>query len=255
VFWLLCIFWIHRLMTKYKILDLKGGLPIFLFVLFSFTFFKNGISLDILLSILFLLFSFEQLIIIYQTQGRLYQSLNLGFLFGSAVFFYFPLALLFPWLIMALGIYKNLKWRDFILPLLGALIPFYIYSTICFFYHQPNILFTKMSLGYKFPNSLGLLVQKDFLFDFVLMIYFLVLFYSFKIKDTLTIKNRMFYNVLLLLFLGIVLLALFGADSLVELSFLLLTITFLGAAYFNTYKKAWVFDVLMIAYWSIYFLS
>ena len=142
-FWVLSVFWINRLMTKYKILDLKGGLPIFLYALLSFTFFQTEISLDIILAILFFLFLFEQLMIVYQTQGWLYQSLNLGLLFGCAVFFYFPLVILFPWVIIALSSYKSLKWRDFILPFCGALIPFYLYSAFQFFNDQSNILFTK----------------------------------------------------------------------------------------------------------------
>ena len=255
ILWLISVFWVNRLMVKYKILDLKGGLPIFLYLIFSFAFWQSSISLDILLSILFLFFLLEQLMIIYQNQGRLYQSMNIGLLFGFAAFFYFPLLLIFPWAIFALSVYKTLKWRDYVFPIFGATVPFYLYSCFQFFNNLPNKLITQNNIAFEIPNALGKLFQHSYSFVFIASILLLVIFNSYVKKRTQTLKNRVFYDVLLLLFFGTIVLSFFGANSFAELSFFIFPLCFLGAMYFDAYKRKWFFDVLVIAFFVLYFLG
>lgn len=255
LFWLTTVFWVNRLMAKYKILDLKGGLPAFLYLLMSFAFWQTFLSLDIILSILFLLFMLEQLMIIYHNQARLYQSMNIGLLFGCASFFYFPLLLIFPWAIIALSVYKTLKWRDYVFPIFGAIIPFYVYSCFQFFNDLPNKLFTQITISFEIPKALGELFKHSYLFVFTAVILLLVVFSSYVKKRTQTLKNRVFYDALLLLFVGIIVLSFFGANSFAELSFFLFPLSFLGAMYFDAYKRKWFFDVLVIGYFVLYFLS
>jgi hypothetical protein len=254
IFWLTSVFWVNRLMVKYKILDFKGGLPVFLYLLMSFAFWQSFISLDILLAILFLLFLLEQLMIIYQNQGRLYQSMNIGLLFGCAAFFYFPLLLIFPWAIFALSVYKTMKWRDYVFPIFGAIIPFYLYSTFQFFNSFPNKLFTQNNISFEIPHAVGKLFQRSSLFVFTAVILLLIVFNSYVRKRTQTLKNRVFHDVVLLLFLGAIVISFFGANSFAELSFLLFPLTFLGAMYFDNYKKKWFFDFLVILFFVFYFI-
>ena len=168
LFWLTTVFWVNRLMSKYKILDLKGHLPVFIYLLMSFSFWQSSISLEIILAVLFLLFLFEQLMIVYQNQGKLYQSLNLGLLFGSASFFYFPLILIFPWAIFSLSVYKTMKWRDYMFPVFGIAIPYYLYSVFQFFNDLPNFLLHKKLIAFELPKAIVDLFQNSYIFLFTI---------------------------------------------------------------------------------------
>ncbi|MFZ9848554.1 MAG: DUF6427 family protein [Flavobacteriales bacterium] len=235
-------------------MDFKGGLPIFLYMIMSLVFWKPAASIDLMLSIVFLLFLMEQLMIIHQSQGKPYQSMNVGFLFGCATFFYFPLILIFPWAIFALSVYKTLKWRDYIFPLFGAVIPYYLYSCFQFFNDLPNKLFMQKNIAFEIPQALGKIIFESYLFLFTAVILLLVVFYSYVSKRTQTLKNRVFHDVILLIFLGVLVLSFFGANSITELSFLLFPLTFLGSMYFDNFKKKWLFDVFVIALLALYFL-
>lgn len=253
--WLASAFWVNRLLVKYKILEMKGGLAVFLYLLLSFTFWNKSISIEIILSILFLFFLLEQLMIIYQNQGRLYLSMNLGLLFGCASFFYFPLILLAPWVVFSLSEYKTLKWRDFIYVLIGLAIPFYLYSVWQFFSDVPNLFWNKNIISFKIPHRLLLQFQNFDLSALTILFLLLIVFNAYSKKRTQTLKNRIFYVVILWLFLGAVFLCFFGAESMVELSFFLFPLTFLGATYFDSFKRKWLFDIFVATFFILYFIQ
>jgi hypothetical protein len=253
-FWLSTVFWINRLMVKYKILDIKGHLPVFLYMLTSFAFWQTSFSLEIILSLLFLLFLLEQLMIVFQNQGRPYQSLNLGLLFGSASLFYFPVLLIFPWAIFSLSVYKTMRWRDYIFPLFGLVIPFYLYSTFQFFNDLPNALLNSKLIAFELPKGIIALMKKSYVFLFTLNLLLIVVFNSYIKKRTQTIKNRVFHDVLLLFFVGVIIIIFFGCDSTAELSYFIFPLTFLGAMYFDAFKRKWFFDIMVIGYLVLLFL-
>ncbi len=253
VLWIITVFWINRLMVKYKIVEMKGGLTIFLYLMLSFAFWNKAISIDILLSILFLFFLLEQLMIVYQNQSRLHLSMNLGLLFGCAAFFYFPLILIAPWVIFSLSEYKTLKWRDFVYILLGLAIPFYFYSLWQFFSDGVNILFTQNLISFRIPHQLLLVFKSLNISLLTLVLLLIVVFNSYAKKRTQTLKNRIFHVVILWLFVGNTILVFFGSSSVQELSFFLFPLTFLGAVYFDAFSRKWFFDILVIIYFAVYF--
>jgi hypothetical protein len=255
--WLLSAFWMNRIIVLHKLMDNKGGTVIFLFALLSFSFWSESVSLDLQLAFLFLLFCVDQLFAIYQSQGKLYQSLNLGLLFGMAVYFYFPLIVLFPWLFMALGIVKSFQWRDLILPLFGALLPFYLYSVFQFFSDEVNILMSKKLLAPNL-NLLPLLFKAiEFNLLWVLALFFLLLAiaYSYRVMDKLTVKIRMFYSILIWFTLFGIALLFFTEGFRFESVFLLLPMVFLGSNYLNAVKQKWVFDFAILFYISLLIYS
>ncbi|MCX6183438.1 MAG: hypothetical protein NT150_16130 [Bacteroidetes bacterium] len=248
--WLLSAFWMNRIVTLYKLMDAKGGTLIFLFALLSFSFWSDYISLDLQVGLLFLLFCVDQFFAIYQSQGKLYQSLNLGLLFGIAVYFYFPLIILLPWLFMALGIVKSFQWRDIILPLLGALLPFYLYSVFQFFTDGTNILLTKKLIDVDVNMMSVLFKEIEFKPYWALAIFFLLLTlaYSYRVMDKLTVKIRMFYSILIWFSLFSIALLFFTKGHYSETVFLLLPMVFLGANYLNAVKQRWIFDFGILFY-------
>ncbi len=255
--WLLSVFWMNRIVTVYKLMDVKGGTVIFLFALLSFSFWSEYISLDIQLAFLFLLFCVDQLFAIYQSQGKLYQSLNLGLLFGIAVYFYFPLIILLPWLFMALGIVKSFQWRDVLLPLFGGVLPFYLYSVFQFFGDNANILLTKKLLSVDLNVFPLLFSAIEFKLFWVLAMFFLLLSlaYSYRVMDKLTVKIRMFYSMLIWFTLFAVALLFFTKGLHFESVFLLLPMIFLGAPYLNAVRRQWIFDFGILLYFFLLIYS
>ncbi len=248
--WLISVYWMAKVVTHYKLMEAKGGIILFLAAMLSFSFWSEHINLDVQIALLFLLFCIDQFFAIYQSQGKLYQSLNLGLLFGCAVYFYFPLIVLLPWLLMALGIVKSFQWRDVALPLIGGLIPFYIYSVYQFFTGDSNLLFTKRLLEFN-PKVLSLFMEGITLklyWLFALALLLLSLAYSFRIMDKLTVKIRMFYSILLWFTVFTIGLLFFTKGFHFESTFLLFPLVFLGANYLNTIKRQWIFDVGVLVY-------
>ncbi|MFM7021482.1 MAG: hypothetical protein ACKOXB_00775 [Flavobacteriales bacterium] len=251
--WLFSVYWMDRTVKKFKLMDKQGGTVIFLFALLSFAFWSKEVSLDLQLALFFLILCIDQLFAIYQSQGKLYQSLNLGLIFGVAVYCYFPLVVLFPWLLMALGIVKSFQWRDVVLPLLGLLLPFYLYSVFQFFNDSENILFTKSLLALNFnvmPALFGGL-QFKVLWLSVLLLLLLALMYSYRVMDKMTVKIRMIHSIMIWFTMFSVVLLFFTHGQHMESVFLLLPAVFLGANYLNAVKAQWIFNIAILLYLSL----
>jgi hypothetical protein len=84
---------------------------------------------------LFLLFGINRLMCSYRKDHAFSHAFDAGFLFAIASLFYFPYAVFFPLLGVALLIMRPFIWREWLISFFGVLIP-YIFTTVVYFWKE-----------------------------------------------------------------------------------------------------------------------
>ncbi len=243
----------NRILMKYKLVDFKGGLFLFFYVMFSVAFWKTNISLDLMLSLLFLILSIQQLFSIHQTTGKISQSLNLGLYLGLSIYFYYPVFVFLIWLIISLAKVKPFKFRDLILVLIGVCIPFYLYVVYHFLNDTLYWWIFEILTQFSFPNQFLKYFQNNYLWLFTCVLLMISLVSTIRKMDKMTVKIRMFYNILLWMTFFSVVILFFGRSILIESIFIFLPLCYFASHYFFTLKRKWLFDLGVLFYLFLLF--
>ena len=107
-------------------------LPSFFYILFAFSS-SSGDSIEpILVANLFVLPSLYFLMNSYREEQALSEFFNAGLLMGLSSFFYIHYLYVFPICLVALIILRPFNWREWVVLVIGLLIPLYLYLSICY---------------------------------------------------------------------------------------------------------------------------
>jgi hypothetical protein len=195
----------------------------------------------------FVLIMFHQLSKTYNIQQPFSVSFNTGFLIALATLFYFPFIVLFifTWVVFA---YAGIpKWRNFIISIIGFLVPFIFYGAYLF-----------LTDSYKNMNeTLGLnavifgegFIQKHLpiLYYTLLGISLLSFFHLLLNVQKDVIKIRKFKMVFLMMLFFILLFTLInGADYVAVYVVMIIPLSMFFANYFNEIKRSWLAELLLI---------
>ena len=91
-----------------------------------------------LLSIPFIMMVVQTFYLIYQVEKPEKYLMNAGFFLALASMFYFPSIMLIVWVLLAMLIMDVREPKDFLIPIMGFLIPYFILF-VCFFFNQTLI--------------------------------------------------------------------------------------------------------------------
>ena len=115
--------WINRIVNQNKLIERSSYITSLIFVvLYGVVFFVKDYHL-ILVANLFIIGAFDQLLRLYNLKNKIDILFNASLLVGVASIFYFPYMVYFIFIWVVLVYISTPIWRDFIVPLLGFLIP------------------------------------------------------------------------------------------------------------------------------------
>lgn len=89
---------------------------------------------------LFILFAIYKLSSSYRKDVAFSEAFDTGFLFSIAFFFYFPTLILLPLIIVGLILFRPFNWREWVISLLGFLLPFIFVVSYYFWFDKLDVL-------------------------------------------------------------------------------------------------------------------
>lgn len=199
-------FFVNFIAINQEIISKTNYLPAFLYILFAFSATTNRHIEPILIANLFMLPAIYFIASAYRQDTALSAIFKAGLLLGLASFFYAYYILLFPITVIAIIILRSFNWREWVLLIIGLLLPVYIY--MCISYLNGYGAFTILHV---FKNNMAnfqkTVVSEYYLVFFIITIFILLLSifhyvtkgFGNKIK---TIKIK--YVILWLLFLSLI---------------------------------------------------
>lgn len=107
-------------------------LPAFFYILFAFSSSSRDSIEPILVANLFVLPSLYFLMNSYREEQALSEFFKAGLFMGLSSFFYIHYLYIFPICMVALIILRAFNWREWVVLIIGLIIPLYIYLSICY---------------------------------------------------------------------------------------------------------------------------
>lgn len=190
----------------------------------------------------------EKIFQLYKSNNALALNFDICLLISIAALFYFPLILVYVLYVVALIILKPFAWRDWVVGLMGLVLPFFFMFTFYFLTDQ----FQNLSAAFYVKNisnqiNWWRLVPKGFSITvgYVLLLIFLSLFQLTTNFGKSVIRIRNLQQVLLIfIIIGTFLLLLTRDLNLFRFTIFFLPFSFLLTNYFTTVKKTWYAEVL-----------
>jgi len=242
---------INQLAANFKLSDIKGTLPLFLFVVLS-SFSANITELSpfiLMLPLIVLL-----LFIVYKHDEKnenIFHSLDAGIIVGLLALFYYPMALLMLLIWIAFASIKGVSWRNFVATLLGLIFPlFIVYVFFLFTNNEPAFFAQLAQIGTPKINHSYLPVTIDSILTIAITL--IILFSAIKVMQqqrNLTIKQRSYFFITgFYIFLILIIQLFFSNQTITNLLFAPAASITLSYLLSERIKSKWVngFTVLFI---------
>jgi Family of unknown function (DUF6427) len=242
-------FLINLVFNESEILERKTFLP----ALFYFVFMSNNESMLVfhpaMIANIFIILSIHSMYNAYRKTVAFSQLFDAGMLLSVASVFYFPSIILFPVLIFGLIVFRAYNWREWLITLFGALVPYCFVLTYCFwndsllaYWHDKLAYFVYHDRpSFEFTSSFY------FLMTMAVIIAFLSLskLANSVLAGSQKAKKNLIYIIWFFLFS---IASLLLAPDLVSPYFSVLAIpfTFFASSYFFTMKKEGWGEILFL---------
>ncbi len=152
-------FLLNYIISENALFAKQSYLPALFYVLFMS---NNNAMLTIhplLFANLFMIFAIDQLLNAYRKDKAFAEAFNAGFLVSIASLFYFPYIVFIPVLGIAFVLLRPFIWREWIISIMGVLLPYFFVITYYFwndclsaFWHK-NMFYTILREQPKFNSS------------------------------------------------------------------------------------------------------
>jgi len=126
---LLQAFYVNYLVGEYKLLRQQTLVTAICFMLLYFAYFDTDFCSPLLLANTFLIASLHSLLASYDKKVSLGTIFNIGFWIAIAAFCYHSYWVFILWAMIGLLIVRTFDWQEFILLLLGFVVPFFLMGT------------------------------------------------------------------------------------------------------------------------------
>lgn len=241
--------WINRLVFRYSILSKNSYLPGLLYVILMSLFSSFLILNAAVFANFFLLLIIDKLFSVHKSMRTIPLIFDIGLLISFATLFYFPTIL---WLLMiwfALMYFKPFVWREYIVGLIGFLIP-YLFVALFYFWNDRLEDFFKIwePLKNRFSLDLFWLKMNDFIPLLPTLLILLLAVNTFRINFYKNVIQVRKYHQLLILLIFISAAAYYIRPAFGINHFILLgipTAIFLSN-YFLFSRKLWISESLLL---------
>lgn len=196
-------FLIQQINSKYALIKSRTKLPAVIYIIIIGGFTTLHTLHPVFFAVIFTLLGLNSLFSVFNNPNAQIEIFNAGLFIAIGTLFYFNLIVLLPAFLIAVSILRReRKWNEFLVLIIGFLIPFAFALTYTFFTDQltetisvfQNNIFSRINhfkTNYPLQGFLGLLI-------------FLTIVGSFKIMqqyDSRKVSTRKYYLVLFVVFL------------------------------------------------------
>ncbi|MBL4667717.1 MAG: hypothetical protein JKY30_00435 [Flavobacteriales bacterium] len=238
--------YLNYIVNEFKLLVNRTSLPGLFFVVFN-----AGISLILVFTPIIIVNTLiivvvHSFFLVYNKDNAFGLSFNVGFVLSIASLIYFPSIVLFPLFWFVLLYLKSPNWRDFIISILGFLVPVIFY--ISYYFINSNL---EMLIGLKYNYQI---FSTDFTNDKsqIGFIFFYVVFVLGVMAVANTIKTistqivSVRKNILILAGLAFLLIITWclTADAIAVYILITIPIAVFFAIFFNNIKRKWLAELL-----------
>lgn len=248
----LLAFYINRLFNNHGFYQTENSLPSLLFVVLAGSWTGFHFFSPLFIALLFLLVGLNRLLKVYHQKEIYSEVFDAGFYLGMAALFYYP-AILFLfsfWVFISMN--RAFNFREYFLPFLGTIIPFFFLSVYYFYFDLPFdfIDFEKQD-AVKSLINMGSLTQRIYL---VLCGIALVVALPFFIKQISRskLKTKNARRIMLVLLLNAVVIYLISFNYFpIHNRELLLSIPLVFIIPFFFYSVSSLYQNLLFYFWII----
>jgi hypothetical protein len=237
--------YLNKVVSDNKLIDKPGLLPALGFLLFSglspYALSPLGLVCNALLIIIF------KLMILSYKQARPFQTLFLsGFLCGIMASFHTTYLILYIWLIIATLIMRPLSAREWLLSSAGFIMPFYFLTAGLYLTDQLVGRSVLPTLQWEFSVP-AFTLQEGLVWSCMIILPLMSLAVSGGQLGKMVIQVRKSYLIILVMFLlAILVIILHMKQPFVHFSLLLIPSTLLFIPFFNSFKRDYVPNLLIL---------
>ncbi|MDP2387716.1 MAG: DUF6427 family protein [Bacteroidota bacterium] len=198
---LLCLitgaYLVSFLCIKQEITDKQNLIPGFVFILFSSLLTINSSLHPAIIANLFLIGSFHRIFSTYREELSLSAAFDSAFLLGIAALFYTPFSAFFIIPFIGLLILKPFKIKEWVLVIMGLILPFLLSLALLFLFNKPVLLLKEITMAsfvpfHKFTFSKGAFL----IHSIAILLFALGLLNSFIKSGNAKIKTQKIKSVL-----------------------------------------------------------
>lgn len=243
-------FIINYIINEHEILGKQSYMPALLYVLLMSAFPSMLTLHPGLLANLFLLLALHQLFNTYRKEVAFSQVFNAGFFVALASLFYFPAILLFLLVWVALIVFRPFIWREWIIAILGLLVPYMYLGVYYFWIDAPGFVWPSRIFNVD-TIAVSWMHKSISFYILTILLAFIGIFSIGKQFTGLTVNKLKAKNSLILLawffVFSLLMLFIIPVFSMKYFSFLALPLSVFCSNYFLVTKKSWWAEVLFIS--------
>lgn len=196
-------FLIQQVNDRFSFIRARTKLPAFLFTIFVGGFLNMHTLHPVFFAGIFLVFAIHSLFAIFDNPNTFPQIFNAGFFIGIGSLFYFNLIIILPaFIISVIILSREARWREFIIILLGTIIPFIFAASYAFLTdHLMEFLYT---FEQNIVTPVNHFKENFVLQGFLGFLIILTVLGSIKLLqqyDTRKVSSRKYYLILLIIFI------------------------------------------------------
>lgn len=238
---------INYIVASHGVLYKNTFLPALFYVLINSMFFVQNELTPQLISTTFILFLFQRLCYLYQSQNPLLVVLDAGLYLGVAVLFNYDLLLYLPFILISVIIFTSFNVRYLIITLIGIMVP--LYFMMVYFYSID-----------RFDDFIGYMVQsfeskylKPIETNWIRLIPWAI-FLPVTVSSVFTLQQNFFRNkvktrriiqsIYLMLVFGVIGLFFENLNYMYAISYLAVPLSIVLAYYFISSKRFWLKEAL-----------
>jgi len=196
-------FLVQQINSRYALIKARTKLPIAIYIIITGGFTTMHTLHPVFFGAIFLLFGINSLFSIFNNSNPQTEIFNAGLFIAIGTFFYFNLIVILPAFLIAISILRReRKWREFLILIIGFIIPTLFALSYAFFTDQLNEVFL------TFHKNIFTLVNhfkaNYTLQGFLAMLVLLTIIGSIKIMqqyDSRKVSTRKYYLVLFVIFI------------------------------------------------------
>jgi hypothetical protein len=208
-------FLLNVVMISHDLVSKNSLLPALVYVIFMSIHTESLTLTQSLLSAIFIILALNELFKLYELTDALKSVLTIGLLLSSASLFNFSCILLFPFIFASLLIVRIGTWRDWVVPIIGFLIPYLYLWTYYFitdqlpFVYSPYIDYFNHLFNFQLDfRDWGLAIEGAILVIFVIP----ALFKTISLLNKYNIVTRRRLSISFWLFIFCIIAALLPGD-------------------------------------------
>jgi len=231
-------FLIINIINNSKIVREETFISGYIYLLIMFALPNNLIPHPVIFANLFLLLSLREIFILWDIKNNYSNLFNTGIYVSISSLFYLPSAITLIFVYLSLIVYTTYKWREWVIPLMGFLLP-YLYVFLYYYFINDIRSIENIFSSFKFTPHL-FLPENKYQIIYYIFIVIITLIGIFSLLNHISegiIKIRKYKSIILMLSLTVILIIILYGWQNYKINYFSIPLTFLLTHYLLLKKK------------------